>query len=228
VSNDYKSLASSILAKVDDRATAADSCAQSLRISLSWLKNELHDDCSHDLSILLNGCYGSAMEAVCLISFGLVRPAVSSLRSHYELFLRYLYYRDHPVEWDATKSYRAKSKLPGEIKKYFSEYFPDYKSRMTALEKCKNRSFVDCYDILSGIVHGSALNSIAGEIEMLDLVEKIEVVNQAVPIFEGTSECLSDICFALYSNNYPSLPTEAKKSLECRLSKKEIKNILDV
>ena len=113
---DYQEVCDAISEKFKYTAPSANECRSHLKSSLSWAELLRGDDKS-DCELLLNGGYGAAVESVTLISFGFVRPAILSLRAYYELSLMYLYYKDHPVEWRNTTDFRARPKLPGEVKK---------------------------------------------------------------------------------------------------------------
>lgn len=176
------------------------------------LVSEQHCECD----LLLKGCYGSAVEAVALLSFGLVRPAVLSLRSHYELSLMFLFYKDHPVEWRNVQAYRDKPKLPGEIKKYLQNNFENYEARWKSLSKVKERKHEDCYEILSGVAHGTAINSVSTATTPEELIEPQDVVSQTVELFLSVGESLSDINLSCTEVSWVSLSEELQSALSKR------------
>ncbi len=199
-----------------------------LRLSLSWSAMQLGNVSSRHCDILLKGAYGTALEAVSLLSFGLVRPAILSLRSHYELNLQFLYYKDHPVEWSAVQSFRDQPNLPAINKKYLANYYPGFDSRFKKLLACKTRENDDCYTVLSGIAHGTAINSITTAMVPAQLIETANVVASASSVFLEVSEHVSDIYLSCYSNNWLSVPSLVRSSVSTRMEGKSPPDVLQM
>lgn len=204
-------------AKLPQNLSVAEKCRKALSPSMVWVGELLVADRDQDYAVLLRGSYGSALEAVSLVAFGMIRPAVLSLRSHYELSLQSLYYRDHPVEWNSVLAYRSQPLLPGNIKKYLKENFPNFEQRMSVLKSNTNRSYQDCYNVLSGVAHGTAVNSISSAMVPMDLIESKLVVEQSIPVFESVGECVSDIFLSCYQSNWLSVPNSVRQSIALRL-----------
>ena len=217
---DYSDFCEAVALQIGESAPIAEACSGHLKQSLTWTMTSLDKEDHEDCTLLLNGCYGAAVEAVTLTSFGLVRPAVLSLRSHYELSLMFLYYKDHPVEWRNTKQYRARPKLPGDIKKYLRNNFESFEDRWKSLCKVKERGVEDCYDVLSGVAHGTALNSISSATKPVELIESEETIQQSVYIFLAVSESINDIYISCFEGSWISLADETKSKLEKRFGKK--------
>ena len=176
--------------------------------------------------VLLKGCYGSAVEAVSLVSFGLVRPAVLSLRSYFELSLQYLYYKDHPVEWRSVLGYRAQPVLPGNVKKYLRENYEKFERRFTKLSRVKTRKQQDCYQVLSGVAHGAAVNAMSSAVRPVELVETEQVVSQSVSIFHEVGEHAFDVYVSSFEGNWLSLSEETRDELKVRFKEKQAKKEL--
>lgn len=222
----HGSLASIVAQQEVANAAVSEKCRQHLRMSLAWtalyLEGGLHSHCD----VLLKGGYGTAVEAVSLLSFGLVRPAVLSLRSHYELSLQFLYYKDHPVEWKAVQMYRDQPNLPGVTKKYLKDYSSDFEDRFKKLTICKTRQNEDCYGVLSGIAHGTAINSITTATQPHELIESAAVVESATNVFLEVAENISDIYVSSFPSNWLSVPTLVRESLNIRFGDKQPSAIL--
>lgn len=217
----FKEFAGVVKGGLSVNASYAETCMDKLRPALVWT-GRLFDASTSPVpcELLARGCYGAAVEAVSLVSFGLIRPAVLSLRSYYELSLQHLYYKDHPVEWRNVMEFRAQPILSGAAKKYLRDNFPEFDSRFKALLRVKRRNNEDCYQVLSGIAHGTAINSISAATQPADLVESEEVVAQSVDIFRDVGEHNSDIYVAGYEGNWLSLPEEIKSDLGSRFRSK--------
>ena len=206
----------------------ADMCMDHIRRSLVWTGRQMDVGSSTPYDILLNGCYGTAVEAVSLVSFGLIRPAVLSLRAHYELSLQYLFYKDHPVEWRNVFDFRSQPILPGVVKKYLRDNFPKFDRRFKTLLDVRTRPNEDCYQVLSGIAHGTAINSISSATKPADLVESEGVISKSVAVFHDVGEYICDIYVSSFESNWLSLPEMTRDDLEARFGDKSPRAELDL
>lgn len=216
----YTDLCETIRSQIPQSAPVANACLDHLRQSLVWTAGHIGSDEYSECDIILKGCYGAAVEAVSLISFGLVRPAVLSLRSHYELTLMFLFYKDHPVEFENVKNYRSRPKLPGEVKKYLKDNYPKFEMRWSKLSNVRKRRDDDCYEVLSGIAHGTALASLSGACVPSELVEPSNIVAQSEEVFFSVGECISDIFVSCNEGNWFSLPSDVTQHMEVRFGDK--------
>ena len=218
----------SVESKISTNAPYAVRCMDSIRPSLLWTANQMNMSSSSSCNLLLQGCYGSAVEAVSLVSFGLIRPAVLSLRSYYELSLQYMYYKDHPIEWRSVKQFRSQPDMPGVIVKYLRDNLPKFERRIAKLTKVKNRTIDDCYKVLSGVAHGTAIHSISSATEPVELMESEIVISQTVTVFHDVGEHLCDIYVASFESNWLSLPETTRNNLEIRFGDKNPRTELDM
>lgn len=212
----FEELIEAATAQLPDSSAIAERCMAELQLPLCWTSRFLSNGTGTHCEILLRGCYGSAVESVSLIALGLLRPAVLSLRSYYELSLQFLYYKDHPVEWRNVLDYRSQPTLPGVNKKYLKDNYSDFELRTKELLKKKRREHDDCYDVLSGVAHGTAYNSISQAASPKELLVSCDTLEQSEQIFLSTSEYLSDIHVASFEGNWLSLPDEVRGNLETR------------
>lgn len=226
--NTYAKFCNAVSKQIKVSTPSADKCLDHLKYSLTWTNRALESKNYTECELLLNGSYGAAVEAVSLVSFGLIRPAILSLRSHYELSLMFLYYKDHLIEWRNTKSYVARPKLPGEVKKYLRENYLNYDGRWNELCKVKKRKMEDCYGVLSGIAHGTALESISKATKPEELIEDTEIIVQSIEVFLAVGESVSDIYSSCFEENWLSLPDKIRHNLESRFGGKNARKILDL
>lgn len=224
----YQKLLDSIKPRIPSNAVAANACLEHLRLSLSWITRHMQGEEAHCCEQLLKGCYGAAIEAVCLTAFALVRPGMLSLRAHYELSLQFLFYKDHPIEWRNVKSLKSQPTLPGSNKKYLKDNYAYFEDRFKKLSNIKTRMNEDCYDVLSGIAHGTAINSISSATKPEELPEGEGVVSEAVGIFLDASEYLSDTYVSCFEGNWLSLPELTRSNLEIRFGSKNPRTELDL
>ena len=226
--NDYQELCQALSQQVKINYDTVKCCYRYLRIPLFWVSE--HKKLYPDLHCqsLLDGAYGTAVEALSLLSLGLVRPAVLSLRSFYEINMMYIYYRDHPVEWKAVTEYRSQAKLPGEIKKYILQMYPEAGSRSNELQKNKNRKYDDCYEILSAVAHSRALNSIVVANKPDEIISDADTIKQSKEVFLSTAETVFDIYLMVFEGGWLALPNEVQAEVQNRFGAKRFRKLLNL
>jgi len=198
----------------------AEQCREELKLSMTWIGAFLDGAPGNHAALLAEGAYGSAVEAVSLAAFGLARPSSLALRSHYELSLQYLYYKDHPKEWAGVSTFRAQGLLPSVVKKYLKENYPSFEERYTKLLKVKTRASDDVYGVLSGVAHGYALNAIPLATKPEQILGSIGALTSLKALFHDTAEVISDTCLASFESNWMSVPDYIKESVSNRLNGK--------
>ena len=212
---------SMVSAQVDLNKDTVEECKEYLQLSLGWIALHLSDERHNHCHLLTKGCYGTAVEAVSLLAFGLIRPAILSLRAHYELELQFLYYRDHPIEWRSVMAFRTQPTLPSVNKKYLRDFFPAFAARFKTLTANCSRAHEDCYAVLSGVAHGTAIHSVSTATKPQELVEDEQTVASAKTVFKDVAETISDINVACYESNWLSLPQLVQENLTTRFVGKQ-------
>lgn len=223
---DYVNLIDSARDQLAPNEHLIENCASHLKMSLAWTGFFLTTGVGENCSVLLRGSYGAAVESISLLAMGMLRPSVLSLRSHYELSLQFLFYKDHPVEWRNVESFRFQPALPAVNKKYLKDSFPWFDERFKELAKKKKRKHEDCYDLLSGVAHGTALNSISQASKPKDLIEDSQTLAQAEEIFLSTAEFLNDVHISQFESNWLSLPPAIKDCIALRFTNGKANSIL--
>lgn len=222
----FDDLIASIQSSAPDFIPLATQCSEGLRPSLAWAGLYLDVAGADPSAILLRAAYGSAVESVSLTAFGMVRPAMLALRSHYELSLQYLYFKDHPKELKSLIDFRSQGPLPSVVKKYLKDYSPNFESRLGKLSKVARRNFSDPYGVLSGVAHGNALNSISVASMPHELVEEKQSVEQSLALFKAVGESLSDYYLSEFDANWLSVPEKVKEDVSERFSGKDASELM--
>jgi hypothetical protein len=120
----YDDLDKAISTGRKDRMANAKQCEAAFKLGREWLlkySTEWDNDIQRSL---IGGAWSAAIEVVSAAYLGLMRSAIFSLRTHFELAYGWLYYRDHPVEWKAVCSGIEQCRLPGAIDQYLLKYYP--------------------------------------------------------------------------------------------------------
>ena len=200
--------------------------ANNLKLSVIWI-NKFRDECGgNDCALLIDGSIGALIEAVSLLSMGLAGPSMLSARAYYERSLQFLYYKDHPVEWRSVVNYRSQPVLPGQVKKYLKDNFLNFEVRLKKLEQNSRRIHKDIYSVLSGVAHGTALNSISSAKHPSEIIETEAALEECCSALYSLAESISDIYISQFHGNWLSLPEEAKINLLLRFDPGTIKEEL--
>lgn len=216
----YTDLDAAILGDKAAKLKIAQECEQAFKLSRSWLLKARQEMRGPAAEALLGGAHSASIEVVSLAYLGLMRPAIFSLRAHFELAYSWLYYRDHPIEWDAFLSGLDTSRLPGAVDQYIGKFYACHGPRWKTLVAKRERSAEDPYAILSAFVHGNQPNTIPNAQKPSDVVHPLQSLQQLPAFVFAVSECLSDVTVSCYQSNWESLPTEVSSQLRKRFGTK--------
>lgn len=165
---------------------------------------------------LLDGAVSSLREVAACAALGLIRPALLAMRTEIDLVLGWLYFKDHPVEWEYVNSSSDGFKLKKEILEYLQKYYESFGSRFGTLKEIKIRVEPDPYRLLSAHIHSQSLNTLP-LVEMLaDVVDTKNVAMEIIDISYEVDEFISDILFSVFSSNWTQLPKPLLSSLDGR------------
>lgn len=212
----YDSLLSKIQDNFAQTKSAAVASQSAFSLSRVWLDRFDGENPTNPANRLLRASKSASIEAVSAVSMGMARPAIFLLRSHFELFMMFLFYRHHSVELRAAENEVEFMKLPGDIVKYLRKYFLDFDKRWKLLDGKKSRAKTEGYGRLSEIVHGSSLTAApAGKLPVDVCLSPAELA-PIVELIADIAEELSDLAVAAHEGNWMSLPTAVQSNLQVR------------
>jgi hypothetical protein len=165
---------------------------------------------------LLDGAVSSLREAAACAALGLIRPSLLAMRTEIDLIFGWLYFKDHPVEWEYVNSKSDGFKLKKEILDYLLKYYESFGARFGTLKDIKTRVEQDPYRLLSAHIHSQSLNTIPLVDILADVVDPKNVAMEIVKISYEVDEFVSDILFAVYGENWTQLPKSLLVSLDSR------------
>lgn len=96
----------------------------------------------------------------------------------------------------------------------FARFFPTYEARLKTLSSVSEREHEDCYAVLSGVAHGTAIHSISTATKPQELVEEKATVSAVRTVFRDVAETISDINVACFESNWLSLPNLYRRTLQ--------------
>lgn len=218
--NSYATLLQAVVDGAPSRLPFVAKCEAAFGPVNCWLRDLLAAHGEKPCRLLLSGALSSSVEVVSAAYLGLMRHSIFSLRTHYELSLAWLYYRDHPVEWSAIERGREQAILPAEAQKYLRHNIDGFESRWNVLNKSKTRKWDDPYKIMSAFVHGGYLKTLPNAEKPTDIVFTEDTIKQLPTFIEGVSEYLGDSYVCAHQHNWESLPDKIKQGLNARLENK--------
>lgn len=169
---------------------------------------------------LLVGAKVSLLEAGTAWSLGSNRSAAASIRTFIENAVSWLYYKDHPVEFDLVARRLDDLWLPkAVISSYLSKIDPTYEAKHADLFKKGSRPEKYFYSWISDYVHAHP--------SFVGLKDNISALVVSVPsdaafktVCAHVDEFVSDVYSSHYRANFAMMPDPVKANLEARLGDK--------
>ncbi len=181
---------------------------------VDYLKKSQLTGCCDDI---LDGIRATSVEASGCIALGLVRPAMFALRAQIDATLAWLYFKDHPVEWDFLLRTGEGFKARGEIVDYLVKFVDKYPTRFSVLNSHRSRSVEQPYRLLSAHIHGQSTLVIPTFQNLAAMVYPEERCIEAVKLQAEVSEYISDVLLACFANKWTALPNEIINSAKSRV-----------
>lgn len=175
---------------------------------------------------MLDGVRSTIVETSGCLALGLVRPAIFSMRGQVDVLLSWLFFKDHPVEWNRVLATGDGYKLKTHVLDYLEENIPKFKARFALLRTEKLGSQADPYRLLSAHVHGqsTAVVPIHGQLESVVAPQRrcVEVLKLQTEI----SEYSNDVLLAYYASKWASLPEQIVDPTKVRLGEVKMAKLL--
>ena len=186
-------------------------------VLLDWLSYLRDSEATGVADTLLNGTQGAIGEAVACLTFGPVRPALSSLRAEIDMMLGWLYFKDHKVEWSHLRDSGRGFQTKAQVLSYIGEHWPKFKTRLSILEQCSSRK-EDPYRLLSAHIHGQTDFTSPKISPLVDLVADELLCADCVTLQHDVAEYIGDLLLAMYGDRWASLPYAVTDGFNTRLN----------
>ena len=171
--------------------------------------------------LLLDGVASSVRECAACAALGFVRPALFSARTQIDLLLGWLYFKDHPVEWNAVNERGEGFKLKRELLDYYGEYMQGYKMRFGLLQEVADRSESDPYRLLSAHIHAQSSMVLPDAMSLKDVVRSSSLVKQLPQLLIEVNEYVGDVLISMFARKWASIPGEIIDHIVLRLNTKK-------
>lgn len=198
-----------------------DAAADAAHLELLWLQYLTTTKLTGTADCLLEGTKSAIHEGASCLALGLVRPALNSLRLQIDLIFGWLYFKDHPVEWDRVQKSGDGFKLKQELLKYFADSFTGFGMRFGILKECKTRSQEDPYRLLSAHMHGQSQYALPQVQAPSDIVATSKAQDEAIALQKECSEFVTDVLWSVFADKWASLPSELVDTLKARFTEKQ-------
>jgi hypothetical protein len=173
--------------------------------------------------VFLDGVQSAIIETAGCLSLGLLRSALFSIRAQIDMLLAWLFFKDHPVEWDFVQATGKGFKLKQDIIEYLSIHIPEFKTRFGLLRQKKIRKEDDPYKLLSAHIHSQSAICIPSIFSLKEITQPHHNCIECVEIQREVSEYLNDILFSSYADRWASLPETIVTDTMGRLSQAQKK-----
>lgn len=191
------------------------------RLQLLWLHYLSTTKITGTADCLLEGTKSAVHEGASCLALGLVRPALNSLRLQIDLIFSWLYFKDHPVEWNRVQNTGDGFKLKLELLKYFGENFAGFGMRFGMLKECKTRTQEDPYRLLSAHMHGQSQFALPQVQTPSDIVATSHAQNEAIALQKECSEFVTDVLWSIFADKWASLPGDLADVVKARFTEKQ-------
>lgn len=223
--------AAELLAMVSDASSSnslkvLEEYEDSSKLLLSWINLLRKSYLTGVADELLFAVASSVREAAALASLGLIRPVLFALRAQADLMLSWIYFKDHPVEYETLCRSGDGFVLKKEAINYLKENYQRFGERWAALNLIVKRSDLDVYRLLSAHVHSQSPFVIAEVRDLKDIVRSNDLVGQCCLLQRDVSEYLSDILFSLGLVSEAALPQAVQQDLSARVQTAGQRNVL--
>lgn len=215
-----------LLAAINARAASVGTdcgmnASKASRKLLCWQHYFRKQDDSKIAAELLAGTRAAMLETATYLTLGLGRAALMAMRTEVDLFLSYTYFRDHPAEWTQLKETGNGFMLREAIYRYHECMSPRFKERLAILEQAFKLCLIDVYRILSAHIHGQSAMTAPAAGMMTDLVVSQPFAESIIELQRQCAETTSNFLFAVYAEQWPSLPEEILIEILDKLSPKQ-------
>lgn len=204
---------------VDGFEDRAASIPAALPLSIAWIDFETGHAADIPAADLLKGARLALLEAASAWAIGLNRGAAGSLRTFIENTFAWLYYKDHPIEFNLVTKKEIDLLLPKSIQKYLKEIDSGFDKAYSIIVKVQTRPDEYYYTNLSFFSHAHPSQLLSGK-PSHELVVTAPPDAGFLAVCANVDEFISDNFATAYRNSWGLVPQIVKDSVSERLAAK--------
>lgn len=193
---------------------------------LEWVGHLHHSELTGVCDQGIDGVRSLILEAVCGASAGLYRSCILSLRGQIDLVLTWLYFKDHPKEWERVMRENEGYKLKKDVLEYLRYYYPVFEPVFGALKAKRFRAFEDPYRVLSAHVHSIGENTVPDLTSFADVVGSDDACEDCVRLQSDVTEYLGDVLISCFAPKWASLPPSLLDVAKGRLGSEKFASLI--
>jgi hypothetical protein len=221
-------LASAVATKAADQgAGRLENLYNAVLPFLYWIDYLKHSRTTGICDVMLDGIRSAIIETSACLVLGLVRPAISSMRCQIDVLLSWMYFKDHPIEWDRVELTGEGYKLKTYVLDYLIENIPRFKPRFQVLLSEKTRSEDDPYRLLSAHIHGQSSMVLPSYGQLFTVVGSDGKCVEIIKLQSEISEYANDILLACYAHHWASLPEQVMAQIQARLNTAKMAKLVE-
>ncbi|MCK1283443.1 hypothetical protein IVB41_05775 [Bradyrhizobium sp. 44] len=181
---------------------------------IDYLKGSELTGCCDDM---LDGIRATAVEASGCIALGLIRPALFALRAQIDATIAWLFFKDHPIEWEFLLRTGDGFKSRNETIEFFGRYVERFTARFQILTAHRTRSVEQPYRLLSAHIHGQSALVVPTFQNLAAMVYPKGQCEEAIKIQADVVEYIGDIFLSYYASKWPALPDSILSAAKARV-----------
>lgn len=193
-------------------------------ILLEWLDyfSSIYDE--DIMKSLRLGIKSAIVESIACASIGMLRPCIVSMRLVIDLTLGWLFFKDHPIEWEYVNDTGKGFMLKSDVIAYLEKVCPAYKRRYGVLVQIKSRRSEEPYKVLSAHIHGQNEMLVPTCKTLNDIIDSLERIRECSSLAKDVSEYINDIFLSTGFWSWASLPKNILQTVEKRFKTREQKS----
>lgn len=209
----------------DEAGEILKSHEQATQLAMAWLEYLRRSQATGTADELLDGFHASLIETAGCLAMGLVRPAVFAMRTQVDILVAWLFFKDHPIEWEHVEATGKRYRLVSEVLKYLRTYNSRFQDRLVLLRAERGQGEEDPYHLLSAHVHSQNSATIPPLVEIHQLVQGKPRCLECVELQLEICEYLSDVLASCFATQWADLPEFVTNSIKRRLEPEKLKSL---
>lgn len=187
------------------------------KLLILWLGFLSSTQKTQNADALLDGACSAVREVAACLSLGMIRPALFSLRTQIDLVLGWIYFKDHPIEWNTVNAQGDGYLMKREVLEYIQANYVGFRERFSVLKEVATRKTDEPYRLLSAHVHAQSTPALPATINLSDVISEEASCIECSRMSNEVSEYLNDVLCAVYASNWIALPSDIQASAMARL-----------
>jgi hypothetical protein len=200
--------------------------SEAMPLSRDWIQREWPLSESVKAQSLLVGAKVALLEAATAWAIGSNCGAASSLRAYIENTFAWLYYKDHPVEFQTILTKHADMMLPKSVQNYIKNIDEGFEKAYNLISRKRVRTSEYYYTDVSQFVHAHPSFALRSE-NIEESAVSLPRDSGFLTISAMTDEFISDNYLAFYRSSWDDAPKSVQQNTSKRIGT-TLRQFLDI